>query len=174
MTGDIVHPRIEYAKTAPGVRAAMYGLEAYIHQAGLEAPLLELVKVRASLINGCAYCLDMHTKVARSLGETEQRLYAASVWRESPYYSKRERAALEWTEAITLVSVDHVPNEVYENVRPHFTEKELVDLTLAVVAINGWNRLAVAFRTVPGTFELGRPRDNEHPSEAAPERSAAE
>jgi AhpD family alkylhydroperoxidase len=174
MTGDIVHPRIEYAKTAPGVRAAMYGLEAYIHQAGLEAPLLELVKVRASLINGCAYCLDMHTKVARSLGETEQRLYAASVWRESPYYSKRERAALEWTEAITLVSVDHVPNEVYENVRPHFTEKELVDLTLAVVAINGWNRLAVAFRTVPGTFELGRPRDSEHPSEAAPERSAAE
>jgi AhpD family alkylhydroperoxidase len=174
MTGDIVHPRIEYAKTAPGVRAAMYGLEAYIHQAGLEAPLLELVKVRASLINGCAYCLDMHTKVARSLGETEQRLYAVSVWRESPYYSKRERAALEWTEAITLVSVDHVPNEVYENVRPHFTEKELVDLTLAVVAINGWNRLAVAFRTVPGTFELGRPRDSEHPSEAAPERSAAE
>jgi len=119
--------------------------------------------VRASLINGCAYCLDMHTKVARSLGETEQRLYAVSVWRESPYYSERERAALAWTEAITLVSVDHVPNEVYENVRPHFTEKELVDLTLAVVAINGWNRLAIAFGTVPGTFELGRPRHNEDP-----------
>jgi AhpD family alkylhydroperoxidase len=174
MTGVIVHPRIEYAKTAPGVRAAMYGLEAYIHQAGLEPSLLELVKVRASLINGCAYCLDMHTKVARSLGETEQRLYAVSAWRECPYYSERERAALEWTEAITLVSVDHVASEVYDNVRPHFTEKELVDLTLAVVAINGWNRLAVAFRTVPGTFELGRPHDNEDPSEAAPARSAAE
>src|SRR4051812_47659367 len=120
MTGDLVHPRIEYAKTGPGVRAAMYGLETYVHHAGLEPPLLELVKVRASIINGCAYCLDMHTKVARSLGETEPRLYAVSVWRESPYYSERERAALEWTEAITLVSVDHVPNEVYENVRPHF------------------------------------------------------
>jgi AhpD family alkylhydroperoxidase len=144
----------------------MYGLEAYLHQAGLEPLLLELVKVLASQINGCAYCLDMHTKVARSLGETEQRLYAASVWRESPYYSERERAALAWTEAITLVSVDHVPDEVYQNVREHFTEKELVDLTLAVVAINGWNRLAIAFRTVPGTFELGRPRDAEDPQSA--------
>jgi AhpD family alkylhydroperoxidase len=152
----------------------MYGLEAYVHQAGLEPPLLELVKVRASLINGCAYCLDMHTKVARSLGETEQRLYAVGLWRESPYYSERERAALAWTEAITLVSIDHVPDAVYENVRAHFTEKELVDLTLAVVAINGWNRLAIAFRTVPGSFELPRPRDHEESNEAAPARSAGE
>jgi AhpD family alkylhydroperoxidase len=169
MTGDVVHPRIEYAKTAPGVRAALYGLEAYVHQAGLEPRLLELVKVRASLINGCAYCLDMHTKVARSLGETEQRLYAVSVWRESPYYSERERAALAWTEAITLISVDHVPDETYDLVRPHFTDKELVDLTLAIVAINGWNRLAIAFRTEPGTFQIGvRAHDKQDTNEAAP------
>ena len=132
----------------------MSGLEAYVHQTGLDRPLLELVKLRASLINGCAYCVDMHTKVARSLGESEQRLYAVSLWRECPYYSERERAALAWTEAITLVSVDHVPDETYELVLPHFSGKELVDLTLAIVAINGWNRLAIAFRTVPGTFHV--------------------
>ena len=149
-----MHPRIEYATTAPGVLAAMSGLEAYLHQTGLDRALLELVKLRASLINGCAYCVDMHTKVARSLGETEQRLYAVSVWRECPYYSERERAALAWTEAITLVSVDHVPDEIYELVLPHFSGKELVDLTLAIVAINGWNRLAIAFRAVPGTFQI--------------------
>jgi AhpD family alkylhydroperoxidase len=140
----------------------MSGLETYVHQSGLERPLLELVKLRASLMNGCAYCVDMHTKVARSLGDTEQRLYAVSLWRECPYYSERERAALAWTEAITLVSADHVPDEAYELVRPHFTEKELVDLTLAIVAINGWNRLAIAFWTVPGTFQLGgRQRDKD-------------
>jgi AhpD family alkylhydroperoxidase len=108
----------------------------------------------ASLINGCAYCADMHTKVARSRGETEQRLHAVSLWKETPFYSDRERAALAWTEAVTLISVDHVPDEVYELARQHFTEKELVDLTLAIVAINGWNRLAIAFKTVPGTFQL--------------------
>jgi AhpD family alkylhydroperoxidase len=111
------------------------------------------VKLRASLINGCAYCVDMHTKVARSLGETEQRLYGVSVWRETPFYTERERAALAWTEAVTLVSVDHVPDAVYEAARQHFVESELVALTAAIVAINGWNRLAVAFRTVPGTFQ---------------------
>lgn len=150
-----MHPRIDYAKAAPGVTAAMSALEAYARQTGFERPLLELVKLRASLINGCAYCVDMHTKVARSLGETEQRLYAVSIWRETPYYSERERAALAWTEAVTLISVDHVPDDVYELVRRQFTEKEIVDLTLAIVAINGWNRLAVAFRTVPGTFHVG-------------------
>jgi len=150
-----MHPRIDYAHVAPGVARAMSHLEAYVHQAGLERSLLELMKVRASLINGCAYCVDMHTKVARSVGETEQRLYAVSLWREAPYYSERERAALAWTEAITLISVDRVPADVYDLARQHFTEKELVDLTLAIVAINGWNRLAVAFRTVPGTFQLG-------------------
>jgi AhpD family alkylhydroperoxidase len=163
-----MHPRIDYAHVAPGVSRAMSHLEAYVHQAGLERSLLELMKVRASLINGCAYCVDMHTKVARSVGETEQRLYAVSLWREAPYYSERERAALAWTEAITLISVDRVPADVYDLARQHFTEKELVDLTLAIVAINGWNRLAVAFRTVPGTFQLGvQPPDKQatHESE---------
>ena len=155
-----MEPRIDYAKTAPGVRTAMMGLEEYVHRSGLEGPLLELVKLRASLINGCAYCADMHTKVARSLGETEQRLYTVSLWRETPFFSERERAALAWTEAVTRVSVESVPDEVYERARQQFSEKELVDLTLAIVTINGWNRLAVAFRTVPGTFQLGeRPPD---------------
>jgi AhpD family alkylhydroperoxidase len=152
--------RFEYAKAAPEVVAAMMGLERHVQQTGLDRGLLELVKLRASLINGCAYCVDMHTKVARSRGETEQRLYAIGLWRETPFYSERERAALAWTEAVTLVSVDHVPADVYDLARKQFTEKELVDLTLAIVAINGWNRLAIAFRTVPGTFQLrARPSD---------------
>jgi AhpD family alkylhydroperoxidase len=154
MKESVMEPRIDYAKMAPEVVAAMMGLEQYVHQTGLDRGLLELIKLRASLINGCAYCADMHTKVARSRGETEQRLYAMSVWRETPFYSDRERAALAWTEAVTLVSVDHVPDDVYELARHQFTEKELVDLTLAIVAINGWNRLAIAFKTVPGTFQL--------------------
>jgi AhpD family alkylhydroperoxidase len=135
----------------------MWALEHYVQQSGLDPKLLELVKLRASLINGCAYCVDMHTKVARSLGETEQRLYEVSLWRETPFYSQRERAALAWTEAVTLVSLDHVPDDVYEAARQQFDEKELIDLTAAVVAINGWNRLAIAFRTVPGTFQIGKP-----------------
>ena len=146
--------RIDYAKVAPGVRAAMLGLEEYVHQTGLERSLVELVDLRASLLNGCAYCADMHTKVARSLGETEQRLYTVSLWRETPFFSDRARAALAWTEAVTRVSVDGVSDEAYEFAREQFSEKELVDLTLAIVAINGWNRLAIAFRTVPGTFQL--------------------
>jgi AhpD family alkylhydroperoxidase len=154
-------PRLDAARIAPGLRTVMRNLENYVHQSGLEATLLELVKLRASLINGCAYCVDMHTKVARSLGETEQRLYAVSVWRETPFYSERERAALAWTEAVTLVSIDQVPDDVYDLARRSFGEKELVDLTAAIIAINGWNRVAVAFRTVPGTFRLG-----EKPSEA--------
>jgi len=166
-----MHPRIDYAQAAPGVATAMSALEAYVHQTGLERPLLELVKLRASLINGCAYCVDMHTKVARSFGETEQRLYAVSVWRETPYYSERERAALAWTEAVTLISSDQVPDDLYELARQHFTEKELVDLTLAIVAINGWNRLAVAFRKVPGTFQL---RSQPSDTRAAHAQSAVE
>ena len=152
-----MEPRIEYAKRFPELRKAMWGLEHYVHQSGLDPKLLELVKLRASLINGCAYCVDMHTKVARSLGETEQRLYAVSVWQEAPFYTDRERAALAWTETVTLISVDHVPDEAYAAAREEFSEDELVALTTAIVAINGWNRLAVAFRTVPGTFEVGRP-----------------
>ena len=120
---------------------------------GLESSLLELVKTRASQINGCAYCLDMHTKDARAHGETEQRLYALPAWAETPFFTDRERAALAWTEAVTLVSETHVPDDVYELARQHFNEKELVDLTLAVVAINGWNRLSIAFRSVPGTYQ---------------------
>jgi AhpD family alkylhydroperoxidase len=150
----MMEPRIDYEMAAPEVGMAMAGLERYVHQTGLDRELLELVKLRASLINGCAYCADMHTKVARSHGETEQRLYAISLWRDTPFYSERERAALAWTEAVTLVSADHVPTDVYEFARQQFTEKELVDLTMAIVAINGWNRLAIAFRTVPGTFQL--------------------
>ena len=149
-----MEPRFDYTKAAPEARAAMTGLERYVHQSGLDPALLELVKLRASLINGCAYCVDMHTKIARSHGETEQRLYAISLWRETPFYSERERAALAWAEAVTLVSVDHVPADVYDLARQQFTEKELVDLTMAIVAINGWNRLAIAFGTVPGTFQL--------------------
>ncbi len=151
-------PRIEYGKVGPGARDAMLGLETYVHGCGLEPALLELVKIRASQINGCAYCLDMHTKDARAGGEKEQRLHAVAAWHEAPFFTERERAALAWTEAVTVVSATHVPDEAYEAARTQFKEKELVDLTLAIVAINGWNRLAVAFRTVPGTYkpELSR------------------
>jgi AhpD family alkylhydroperoxidase len=132
-----MQPRID-PKVAPGVYQAMLGLETYLHQCGLEIPLLHLVKLRASQINGCAYCIDMHWKDARAIGETEQRLYGLDAWRESPYYTDRERAALSWTEAVTRVADTHVPDEVYEEVRPYFTEKELADLTLAVATINAW------------------------------------
>lgn len=146
-------PRIEYRNVAPGALEAMSGLERYLRRCELEPSLLELVKLRASQINGCAYCIDMHTKDARARGESEQRLYALSAWRETPFYTERERAALDWTEAVTLVAAGHVPDTVYERVREQFSEKELVDLTLAVVAINGWNRFAISFRTVPGTYQ---------------------
>ena len=149
-----MQPRIDYSKIVPKeAMQALYSLEQSIRKSGLGPKLLELVRMRASQINGCAYCLDMHSKDARAEGETEQRLYGLSAWRETPYYSDRERAALEWTEAVTLVSRDHVPDEVYEQVRQQFSEAELVSLTLAVVAINGWNRLAIAFRAVPGTYQ---------------------
>jgi len=144
--------RLEYAKVAPGAMKAMRELEKYVASSGLERSLYELVKTRASQINGCAYCLDMHTKDARKAGETEQRLYALSAWRETPFYTDRERAALEWTEALTLISQNDVPDSLYENVRQFFDEQEIVALTMAVVAINGWNRLAISFRTVPGSY----------------------
>ena len=135
-------------KVAPGAVDAMRGLEKYIRGSDLEPSLIELVKLRASQINGCAYCIDMHTKDARARGETEQRLYALSVWHETPFYNEKERAALAWTEAVTQVSTSHVPDDVYEAARKHFTEKELVDLTAAIIAINGWNRIQVGFRAV--------------------------
>jgi AhpD family alkylhydroperoxidase len=136
-----------------GVVNAMLGVEKYLRTAGLDEGLRLLVKLRASQINGCAYCIDMHWKELRALGENEQRLYSLDAWRECPYYSDRERAALAWTEAVTLISEDRVPDAVYDAVRPHFAEKELADLTLEVVAINGWNRLNIAARTEPGTYQ---------------------
>lgn len=145
--------RIDYRQAAPGALGAMFGLERYVRESGLEHTLLELVKLRASQLNGCAYCVDMHTKDARAAGESEQRLYAVSVWREAPFFSARERAALAWTEALTLVSERGAPDELYEEVREHFTERERVDLTVAVVAINGWNRLSVAFRPPVGEYQ---------------------
>ena len=147
------HARIAYASVAPEALRAMYAVESYVRACGIEPPLLELLKLRASQINGCAYCVDMHTKDARALGESEQRLYAVVVWREAPFFTDRERAALAWTEAVTLVSRDQVPDEIYEQARAQFSEKELVNLTMAVIAINGWNRLAVSFRAVAGTYQ---------------------
>lgn len=148
-----MQPRIDYRRVAPDAGAAMGALGRYVRESGLETSLLELVRLRASQINGCAYCIDMHTKDALAEGESAQRLFALTAWRETPFYSDRERAALAWTEALTLISVDQVPDAVYEEARQQFTEKELVDLTMAIIAINGWNRLAIAFRTVPGTYQ---------------------
>ncbi len=145
--------RIEFMKVAPGAMKIMYGLEKYLAECGLEPSLIDLIKLRASQINGCAYCIDMHTKDARARGESEQRLYELVAWRETPFYTERERAALAWTEAVTLIAVEHVPDEVYEQAREQFTEQELVNLTLAIVAINGWNRFAISFRTVAGTYQ---------------------
>src|SRR5215208_3327255 len=137
-------PRMEHWKVAPGGFKAMQSLEAYLRESGLEKALLHMVKLRASQINGCAYCIDMHWKDARALGESEQRLYGLDAWEESPYYSEKERAALAWTEAVTLVAETHVPDAVYDRARSHLSEKELVDLTWAVAAINAWNRMAIA------------------------------
>ncbi len=148
-----MQPRIEYDKVAPDGIKAMWGLESYVRHCGLEPALLELVKLRASQINGCAYCIDMHTKDARAHGETEQRLYALTAWRETPFFDDRERAALAWAEAVTEVADTHVPDDIYESVRRHLSDKELVDLTLAVAAINSWNRLAISFRKVPGAYQ---------------------
>ena len=148
--------RIDFTEAAPQAAAAMFGLERYLHGCGLEPSLLNLVKLRASQINGCAYCLDMHSKEARAAGETEQRIYVLDAWREAPFYSARERAALDWTEALTLVSRDQVPDDVYDAARKQFSERELVDLSLAVVAINGWNRLVIGLRSaIPGTYRVG-------------------
>jgi AhpD family alkylhydroperoxidase len=147
-----MNARINLMNVNPGILHAMLGLEKQVSKGGLTSKLLDLVRMRASQINGCAYCLDMHSKDARAAGETAQRLYGLNAWRETPYYSPRERAALEWTEALTLVTEGHVPDDVYESVRQEFSEDELAHLSLAIVAINGWNRLNVAARTVPGDY----------------------
>ena len=146
-------PRIDYHDASSGAYQAMLGMERFVRSCGLEHSLLELVKTRASQINKCAYCIDMHTKDARAAGESEQRLYALSAWRETPFFSERERAALEWTEALTLISENDVADELFERIRRHFSEEELVNLSLAIVTINGWNRLAIPFRSVPGSYQ---------------------
>ena len=146
--------RLEVRQVSPAAYQAMLALETFVRKSSnLEPSLIELVKVRASQINGCAFCLDMHSKDARAEGETEQRLYALNAWRETPFFSDRERAGLAWAEAVTLVAQGHVPDEVYAEARQQFSEEELVNLTMAVVTINGWNRLLVAFRAVPGSYQ---------------------
>jgi AhpD family alkylhydroperoxidase len=147
-----MEPRIDARRHAQEAQKSMYALEQYIAACGLEHGLIHLMKMRASQINGCAYCIDMHSKDARALGETEQGLYELDAWCETPFYTDKERAALAWTEAITLVSETHVPDSVYEEVRKYFNEKEIVDLTFVVTTINAWNRLAIALRAVPGHY----------------------
>jgi AhpD family alkylhydroperoxidase len=141
-------PRLNPYQTAPGAMKAMMALETEVQHGGLESALVELVKIRASQINGCAFCLHMHTRDARAKGESEQRIYLLDAWRESPLFSDRERAALAWTEAVTLVSQTHVPDAVYEQAKAQFADEELVKLTLLITAINAWNRFAIAFRSV--------------------------
>jgi AhpD family alkylhydroperoxidase len=145
--------RLNYGQVAPGTYDAMDALDRYLQTCALEKSLIWLVQLRTSQINGCAYCLDMHWKDLRASGESEQRLYSLDAWRECPYYTDRERAALTWAEAVTLITSGHVPDTVYDNVRPYFSEKELSDLTLAVAAINAWNRLSIAGRLTPGTYQ---------------------
>ena len=146
-------PRIDYPKVAPAAFKAMLGLEAVVASSFIERPLRYLIKLRASQINGCAFCIDMHWKDARADGETEQRLYGLSAWEESPYYTDRERAALRWTEALTNISDGHASDAVYDSVRSHFSEKEIVDLTFCITAINAWNRIAISMRAVPGSYK---------------------
>jgi AhpD family alkylhydroperoxidase len=150
--------RMDFRTASPNGAKAMGELHSFVHRCGLDRKLLELVKLRASQINGCAHCIDMHSKELRAGGESEQRLYLLDAWRESPFYTERERAALGWTEALTLVTDGHVPDDVYEHARTQFDEQELANLTLAIIAINGANRLNIAFRTVPGSHRAAAAR----------------
>lgn len=148
-----LEPRLKPEKVSPAAYQAVLGLEKFVHGALHGEPLLrELIKIRASQINGCAYCIDMHTKDARLAGETEQRIYALSAWRETPFFTDRERAALAWTESVTLIGETNAPDDVYEEMKRRFNEQEIVAITMAVVTINAWNRLAIAFRAVPGSY----------------------
>ncbi len=149
--------RIAYGHVAPDAYKAMAPIGKYLQDCGLAHQLQHLVKLRASQINGCAYCIDMHSKDLLAAGETIQRIYGLDAWRESPYYTERERAALEWTEALTLISKTHADDPIYESVKPHFTEKELVDLTWLIGTINLWNRVAISMRTVPGDYQPPKP-----------------
>ncbi len=154
--GTLVTKRLNYATVAPEATRAMLALEQHVRGSGLERPLIELVKLRASYINGCAYCIDMHSKDARAAGETEQRIYSVPVWRETPFYTPRERAALAFTEAVTEISKGGVSDAVYEEARAHFSELELVNLTMAIITINGWNRLAITFHADVGSYQPPR------------------
>ena len=147
-----MEPRIAYNQYSPNALHAMYALEKHLKSSTIEEKLLQLVKLRASQINGCAYCIDMHSLDARALGDTEQRLYALNAWRETAFFTPRERSALEWTEALTLISQNHAPDALYDAVRKEFSENELVDLTYAMATINAWNRLAIAMRVVPSQY----------------------
>jgi AhpD family alkylhydroperoxidase len=153
-----VKPRIDYRLFGQEALQAMLALEKYLSGCGFDHKFMHLLKLRASQINGCAYCIDMHAIDARAAGETEQRLYALDAWRETPFFDDRERAALAWIEAVTLVAQGHVPDAVYEEARQHFSEKELVDLTYLATTINAWNRLAISLRAVPGRYKAAASR----------------
>lgn len=146
--------RFNYSKKTPDAIKGLLEIEKYVEESGLDRAIFELVKYRASQINGCAYCMDMHTKDARAAGENEQRLYLLSGWKEAPFYSEQERAALAWTEALTMISQNDVPDSLYQQVQKYFDEKQLMALTMTIVAINGWNRLAIAFRTPVGSYVI--------------------
>jgi len=148
-----MNPRIDYRKFSPDALQAMLALEKHLAACGLDHTLIHLLKLRASQLNGCAYCIDMHSIDARAAGETEQRLYALDAWRDTPFFSERERAALAWVEAVTLVSQDHVPDGVFDEAREHFSEQEIVDLTYLAATINAWNRIAISLRAVPGRYK---------------------
>lgn len=148
--------RIKSSEKTAGAMKAMFAVSGYVAKSSIETNLQHLIEFRVSQINGCAYCLDMHSKDLRAGGETEQRLYMISAWRESPVYTDRERAALAWAEAVTILDDGHVPDEVYQEAREHFSEQELIDLTMCVVSINSWNRLNIAFRTEAGTYQPGQ------------------
>jgi AhpD family alkylhydroperoxidase len=164
----MMEPRLKVFEIAPKAYQLMAAMQQYVNSCGLDHKLLELVKMRASQINGCAYCLDMHSKDARAAGETEQRLYSLPAWRDTPFYTDRERAALEWTEAVTLVSETRVPDDVYEQVKAQFAPEELANLTLAITTINSWNRFCIAFRVVPGAYQPGQNRAQATGAKAEP------
>ncbi|HEY1264154.1 MAG TPA: carboxymuconolactone decarboxylase family protein [Terriglobales bacterium] len=166
-----MQPRIDITKISLDGVKAMLGLENYLHHCGLEEGLLHLLKLRVSQMNGCAYCLDMHWKDLKAIGENEQRLYSLDAWRETPFYSERERAALAWAEALTNITHGHVPDELFEETRRHFSEKEIVDLTLAVTTINAWNRISISTRAVPGTYQ---PKGHRQARVAGREEKAAQ
>jgi AhpD family alkylhydroperoxidase len=148
-----MEPRIDFYRLSPDGYKAMLSLEHYLSKSKVEKKLLHLIKLRVSQMNGCAYCLDMHWKDLQGEGESEQRMYSLDAWRETPYYTDRERAALAWAEAVTNITDGHAPDELFEEARQHFSEQELADLTLAVATINSWNRISIAFRVVPGTYQ---------------------